>query len=57
MAEIEASVEVDVDVRTAHNQWTQFETFPRFMSDVQSAKQLDKRHVHWIAEVGGRTRE
>ena len=34
MAEIEASVEVSVDLQTAYNQWTQFETFPHFMSDV-----------------------
>jgi uncharacterized membrane protein len=57
MAEIEASVDVGVDVRTAYNQWTQFESFPQFMSDVQSVKQLDERHVHWVADVGGRTRE
>jgi uncharacterized membrane protein len=57
MAEIEASVEVGVDVRTAYNQWTQFESFPQFMSDVQSVAQLDERHVHWTAEIGGRLRE
>jgi len=39
MAEIEASVDVEVEVRTAYNQWTQFESFPHFMSDVQSVKQ------------------
>ena len=57
MAEIKASVEVSMDVRTAYNQWTQFESFPHFMSDVQSVKQLDERYVHWVAEVGGRTLE
>jgi uncharacterized membrane protein len=57
MAEIEASIDVEVDVRTAYNQWTQFESFPHFMSDVQSVKQLDDRHVHWTANVGGRARE
>ncbi len=57
MAEIEASVDVAVDVRTAYNQWTQFESFPLFMRDVQSVKQLDDRHLHWIANVGGPLRE
>ena len=57
MAEIEASIDVEVDVRTAYNQWTQFASFPHFMSDVQSVKQLDDRHLHWIANVGGRTLE
>jgi uncharacterized membrane protein len=46
MAEIEASVDVEVDVQTAYNQWTQFESFPYFMSDVQSVRQLDERHLH-----------
>jgi uncharacterized membrane protein len=57
MPEIEASVDVAVDVRTAYDQWTQFESFPRFMSDVRSVKQLDERHLHWVVEVGGRLRE
>ena len=57
MAEIEASIDVEVDVRTAYNQWTQFESFPCFMSDVRSVKQLDERHVHWTADIGGRVRE
>jgi uncharacterized membrane protein len=57
MAEIKASIDVNVDVRTAYNQWTQFETFPRFMSDGQSVRQLDERHAHSAAKLGGRTRE
>jgi uncharacterized membrane protein len=31
MRTIEQSIELDVPVRTAYNQWTQFEEFPRFM--------------------------
>ncbi len=57
MAEIEASVDVEVDVRTAYNQWTQFESFPLFMHDVESVTQLDDRHIHWKAKIGGRLRE
>jgi uncharacterized membrane protein len=56
MATVEESVEVDVPVRTAYNQWTQFEEFPRFMSGVESVTQLDETHLRWIAEIGGQRR-
>jgi uncharacterized membrane protein len=57
MAAIEASIEVDVPVRTAYNQWTQFEEFPRFMEGVESVTQLDDEHLRWVAEIGGQKRE
>ena len=50
-------VEVDVPVRTAYNQWTQFEDFPRFMASVESVRQIDDTHLHWRAQVAGKTRE
>jgi len=31
MSTIEQSIDVDVPVRTAYDQWTQFEEFPKFM--------------------------
>src|SRR6476660_1029661 len=57
MSTIEESVEVQVPVATAYNQWTQFETFPQFMEGVESIEQLDDRHVHWVAKIGGVRRE
>ena len=57
MATIERSIEVAVPVRTAYNQWTQFEEFPRFMEGVKSVRQLDDRRLVWRAEVGGREKE
>ncbi len=57
MAEVDESVEVDVPVSTAYNQWTQFEEFPSFMENVKSVKQLDDAHLHWVAEVGGKQHE
>jgi uncharacterized membrane protein len=54
---IEESIELDVPVRTAYNQWTQFEEFPRFMNSVQEVKQLDDTHIHWRATVAGKTKE
>ena len=57
MSTIEKSIEVNVPVRTAYNQWTQFESFPQFMEGVQSVRQLDDSHLHWKAEIGGTVRE
>jgi uncharacterized membrane protein len=57
MATITESVDVDVDVTTAYNQWTQFEMFPHFMEGVESITQLDSRHNHWKTRIGGVQRE
>ena len=54
MATIEQSIEVEVPVGTAYNQWTQFEEFPRFMEGVIEVKQLDDTHLLWRANVGGK---
>ena len=54
---IEKSIHVQVPVRTAYNQWTQFEEFPQFMEGVKEVKQLDDEHVHWVAEIGGKRKE
>ena len=51
---IEQSIDVDVPVHTAYNQWTQFEEFPRFMDGVREVRQLDDRTLDWKADVGGR---
>ena len=57
MSLIEKSIEINVPVRTAYNQWTQFEDFPRFMEGVKHVKQLDETHLHWKAEIGGKEKE
>ncbi len=57
MAEVDETVDVDVPVTTAYNQWTQFEEFPKFMENVESVRQLDDTHLHWVAQVGGRRHE
>jgi uncharacterized membrane protein len=54
---VEVSIDVDVPVRTAYNQWTQFEEFPRFMRSVQEVRQLDDEHLHWKASVAGKDKE
>jgi uncharacterized membrane protein len=57
MSTVLTSIEVNVPVRTAYNQWTQFEEFPRFMEGVKEVHQVDDRHLHWKAEIGGREKE
>ena len=57
MARVEESVEVNVPVTTAYNQWTQFEEFPRFMEGVESVRQIDDTRLHWVAEIGGKRHE
>ncbi|WP_437584006.1 SRPBCC family protein [Paramicrobacterium sp. CJ85] len=57
MSTVQESVQVDVPITTAYNQWTQFESFPQFMSNVDSVTQVDDTHNHWTVTVGGVTRE
>ena len=57
MSKIESSIDVDVPVRVAYDQWTQFEEFPRFMDAVESVTQLDDTHVHWVAKLAGVRKE
>ena len=57
MATIEQSIEVNAPLRAVYNQWTQFEEFPRFMEGVKEVRQLDDKHLHWKAEIGGRPKE
>jgi uncharacterized membrane protein len=54
MSEIMESVDVNVPVRTAYDQWTQFETFPKFMEGVKQVRQLDDRTLEWVADVAGK---
>ena len=55
--QIEETLDLDVPVSMAYNQWTQFEEFPRFMPTVESVKQVDDSHLHWRANVGGKVKE
>jgi uncharacterized membrane protein len=57
MATVTQSVDVDVPVSTAYNQWTQFESFPKFMSGVEQITQLDPTHTHWKTKIDGAERE
>jgi uncharacterized membrane protein len=54
---VSESIEINVPVKTAYNQWTQFEDFPQFMKSVKEIRQLDDKHLHWRANVAGEEKE
>jgi uncharacterized membrane protein len=57
MSTVEKSIDVDVPVDTAYNQWTQFESFPKFMEGVDRVEQTSDTMTHWVTSIGGVTRE
>src|SRR5579883_2036380 len=57
MGSVTKSIDVHVPVRTAYDQWTQFESFPSFMEGVQQVQQLDNTRLHWRAKIGGKEQE
>lgn len=56
MRRIDHTIDVNVPVATAYNQWTQFESFPLFMEGVDRVVQLDDRTLEWTATIAGQTR-
>jgi hypothetical protein len=57
VTQVEKTVEVDVPVHTAYNQWTQFEEFPQFMGGVDEVRQVSASLTHWVAQIAGVRRE
>jgi uncharacterized membrane protein len=57
MSRITEEIDVDVPIRVAYDQWTQFESFPQFMGGVERITQLDDKRTHWITNVDGVKRE
>src|SRR5580765_6792015 len=53
MSMVIKSIEVEVPVSTAFEEWTRYEELPRFMSGVVAVQQLDDRHLHWRAQIFG----
>src|SRR3712207_7998667 len=54
MSRIEKSIDVNVPVSVAYNQWTQFEEFPQFMEGVEEVRQLDEKRLFWHAKIAGK---
>ncbi len=57
MSLIEKSITVNVPVKTAYNQWTQFEDFPKFMEGVVSIHQMDDKRLRWSTNIAGVQKE
>ena len=55
MSVIHTTIEIEVPVRIAYDQWTQFEDFPRFMEGIEEVRQVDETHLHWRARIAGVT--
>ena len=56
MSRFEHEIIVDVPLRQAYDQWTQFEDFPSFMDGVESVVQEGDKTLRWVAEIGGQRR-
>jgi uncharacterized membrane protein len=54
---IEESIDVQVPLRVAYNQWTQFEEFPKFMEGVEYVHQVNDQVLRWSAQIGGKQLE
>ncbi|WP_217183718.1 SRPBCC family protein [Streptomyces sp. AC495_CC817] len=57
MSTITADIDVNVPVSTAYEQWTQFESFPEYLSSVDEVTQIDDTLTHWVVSIGGKRRE
>ena len=57
MEMIERSIDVNVPVHMAYEQWTRFEEFPQFMEGVEEVRRLDAKRLHWVANIGGTRKE
>ncbi len=57
MATVNSSIDVDAPISSVYNQWTQFESFPLFMSGVDSVTQATDTLTAWTVSIAGVERE
>jgi uncharacterized membrane protein len=57
MATVKSDIDVSVPISTVYNQWTQFESFPQFLSGVDEVVQKTDTLTHWKVSIAGVTRE
>lgn len=57
MSTVQKYCDVEVPIRTAYDQWTQFESFPEFMEGVIDVRQMGDTMTHWRTRIGGVERE
>ena len=54
---IQQAIDVAVPIKTAYNQWTQFEEWPNFMHRLDRVTQDDETHVSFKSKIWGISRE
>lgn len=57
MSHVERYIDVTVPLETAYNQWTQFKTFPEFMSNIEKIRQEGPTKLYWHANIMGIDKE
>ena len=57
METIERTIDLNVPVPIAYQQWSRFEEFPQFMEGVEEVRRLDAKRLHWVANIGGTRKE
>ena len=57
MNDVHGSINVNVPVRLAYEQWIRFEEFPLFMSGVESVTRVDNFRLRFKTVVGGAPHE
>lgn len=57
MSDVLHTIDVNVPIAAAYDQWTRFEDFPEFMSGVLSVERTGDHRTHWVTTVGGAGRE
>lgn len=57
MADAQSTIDVVVPIRKAYDQWTYLESFPHFMSGVESVTRIDHGRTHWVVKIAGVERE
>jgi uncharacterized membrane protein len=54
---IQQALDVPVPIKTAYNQWTQFEDWSKFMHRLENVSQDDEGHVSFKTKIWGLSRE
>src|SRR3954454_14940040 len=54
---IQQDIDIGVPLKTAYNQWTQFEEWPKFMHRLEQVSQEDETHVAFKAKIWGISKE
>src|SRR3954469_21598385 len=54
---IQQDIDIGVPLKTAYNQWTQFEEWPKFMHRLEQVSQEDETHISFKTKIWGISKE